>query len=335
MHMSDALVSPEVGGALWAVALGAGALAARRIDREGDDRRAALMGVLGAFVFACQMVNFAIPGTGSSGHLGGGLLLSVLLGADAGFLVMACVLVVQALFFADGGLLALGCNAVNVGLLTSYVAYPLLWKPLAGRDPTRGRVVLASLVAAVAGLQLGAFAVVLETVASRVSALPLRSFALLMQPVHLAIGIVEGLVTAAVILAVREARPELVGGASSRRSLRPVAMGLAAAAVLAAGALSSLASARPDGLEWAAARASEGSLARPDGRAHRLLARVQRGTALLPDYDLPRPSSQAAPEGRGPGPRPGSSLAGLVGAVACLALVAGVGAGLRAARRRR
>lgn len=334
MHMSDALVSPEVGGALWAVALGAGALAARRVDREGDDRRAALMGVLGAFVFACQMVDFAIPGTGSSGHLGGGLLLSVLLGADAGFLVMACVLVAQALFFADGGLLALGCNAVNVGLLTSYVAYPLLWKPLAGRDPTRGRVVLASLAAAVAGLQLGAFAVVLETVASRVSALPLRTFALLMQPVHLAIGIVEGLVTAAVILAVREARPELVGGAPSRRSLRPVAMGLLAAAVLAA-ALSSFASARPDGLEWAAARASEGSLARPDGRAHRLLARVQRGTALLPDYDLPRPSSHAAPEGGGSERRPGSSLAGLVGAFACLALVAGVGAGLRAARRRR
>lgn len=335
MHMSDALVSPEVGGALWAVALGAGGLAARRIDREADERRAPLMGMLGAFAFACQMVNFAIPGTGSSGHLAGGLLLSVLLGADGGFLVMACVLAVQALFFADGGLLALGCNAVNLGLLTSYVAYPLLWKPLAGREPTRGRVVLASLVAAVGGLQLGALAVVLETFASRISTLPPSSFALLMQPIHLAIGVVEGLVTAAVILVVREARPELVGRAPSRGSLRPVAVGLAAATVLAGGALASLASAEPDGLEWAAARASGGAITPADGRAHRLLARLQRATVLLPEHDLPRHSTPAIPEGGGPRPGRGSSLAGLVGSLACLALVAGVGATLRAARRRR
>src|SRR6516165_3034633 len=113
--MSDALVSPAVGGLLWAGAAGVAAWSARRVDADGDERKIPLMGVLGAFVFAAQMVNFAIPGTGSSGHLGGGLLLAALLGPEAAFLVLASVLGVQALFFADGGLLALGANAVNLG----------------------------------------------------------------------------------------------------------------------------------------------------------------------------------------------------------------------------
>jgi len=333
MHMSDALVSPGVGGALWAVAAGTGALAARRLERAGDDRKVPLMGVLGAFVFACQMVNFSIPGTGSSGHLGGGLLLSILLGADAAFLVMGCVLAVQALFFADGGLLALGCNVVNLGLVTSSLAYPLLWKPIAGRDPSRARLVAASLVAAVVGLQLGALAVVLETSASRISTLPFRSFLLLMQPIHLAIGIVEGIVTGAVVLVVREARPEIVAGASSRGSWRPLVTGLAAAAALAGGVLSSFASTKPDGLEWAAARAAPATLPQPESAIHRLLARVQRLTALFPDYHLARPPAAPDPEAARPGLQPGTSLAGLVGALLSLALVAGVGIGLRAAWR--
>jgi len=82
------------------------------------------MGVLGAFVFAAQMVSFAIPGTGSSGHLGGGLLLAILIGPSAAFPVMVSVPAVQALFFGDGGLLALGCNILNLGFFTSFVAFP-------------------------------------------------------------------------------------------------------------------------------------------------------------------------------------------------------------------
>jgi cobalt/nickel transport system permease protein len=330
----DALVSAEVGGVLWAVTAGAGALAARHVERDGDDRSVPLMGVLGAFVFAGQMVNFAIPGTGSSGHLGGGLLLSILLGPDAAFLVMACVLGVQALFFADGGLLALGCNAVNLGLLTSYVAYPLVWKPIAGPEPTRARLVVASVLASVVGLQLGAFGVVLETVASGVSTLPFRSFALLMQPIHLAIGIVEGVVTGGVLLVLREVRPELVSGAYPRGSLRPLLLGMAAAAILAGGVLSSLASARPDGLEWAAGRASGGAGAEPEGPVHRLAARLQRATALMPDYGLPVPSGGPAASAEGPRVSPGTSVAGLVGTLVSLAAAFGIGAVLRAARRR-
>ena len=98
-----------------------------RAAADGDDRRVPLMGVLGAFVFAAQMVNFAIPGTGSSGHLGGGLLLAILLGPRAAFIVIASVLIVQALFFADGGLLALGCNVFNLGFFPAFVASTVGW----------------------------------------------------------------------------------------------------------------------------------------------------------------------------------------------------------------
>jgi len=79
------------------------------------------MGVMGAFIFAARKINFTIPGTGSSGHLGGGMILAILLGPYAGFLTMASVLAVQALFFADGGLVALGCNIFNLGFLTAAV----------------------------------------------------------------------------------------------------------------------------------------------------------------------------------------------------------------------
>jgi len=115
MHMADALISPAVGGTVWAATAGLTVYSARKLKQEMDDRKLPLMGVLGAFVFAAQMINFTIPATGSSGHLGGGMILAILLGPYAAFLTMASVLTVQALFFADGGLLALGCNIFNLG----------------------------------------------------------------------------------------------------------------------------------------------------------------------------------------------------------------------------
>jgi cobalt/nickel transport system permease protein len=298
MHMSDALVSPAVGGALWAASAGLTTWSARRVERAGDERRVPLMGVLGAFVFAAQMVNFAIPGTGSSGHLGGGLLLSVLLGPHAAFVVMGSVLLVQALLFADGGLLAYGANVVNLGFFTSFVAYPLVWRRVAGAGASAARVAVASVAAAVVGLALGSVAVVLETSASGVSTLPLRPFLALLLPVHLAIGLVEGLVTAAVLVVLRRARPELLGAAGPRRPLAPVLLGLAVAAALVAAALPSFASHRPDGLAW--------SIARLGGPAD------------------PAPTSAA-----------GSPARGLVGALVTLAVAGAAGLGLRALVRAR
>ena len=124
MHMADALLSPAVGGVMWTVTAGVVVYCSKKVKEEAADWKIPLMGVLGAFVFAAQMINFTIPGTGSSGHLVGSLLLAILLGPHAAFLTIASVLTVQALFFADGGvrtgvdvlkLLALGADAVLVG----------------------------------------------------------------------------------------------------------------------------------------------------------------------------------------------------------------------------
>jgi cobalt/nickel transport system permease protein len=100
--MADALLSPAVGGAMWAGSLGTIIYCAKKLKEKMDEKMIPLMGVLGAFIFAGQMINFTIPMTGSSGHIGGGMLLAILLGPYAAFLVIASVLMVQALFFADG-----------------------------------------------------------------------------------------------------------------------------------------------------------------------------------------------------------------------------------------
>lgn len=332
MHMADALLSPVVGAAMWGASAMTGAYCARRLDADPDERRVPLMGVLGAFLFAAQMINFSIPGTGSSGHLGGGLLLAILLGPHAAFLVMASVLVVQALFFADGGLLALGANVFNLGFFPAFVGYPL-YRLLCGTSPSPVRAASAAVVAAVVSLQLGAFAVVLQTVASGVSALPLPTFLLFMLPIHLAIGVVEGLVTASLVGYVRRTRPDVLpdGGGKSVRGAA-VAFLVAALALGAVGAW--YASKDPDGLEWSIARvAGQAEVPGVVTQAHAALADVQQRVALLPDYDLPRrEGAQAAGEGDAHS-RLGTSLSGIVGGV--LTLLVAVCAGSLAARRAR
>ncbi len=327
MHMADALISPAVGGGLWAASAGLIGYCARRVRACLDDRRVPLMGVLGAFVFAAQMINFSIPGTGSSGHLGGGLLLAILLGPPAAFLTIASVLTVQALFFADGGLLALGCNIFNLGFFPCFVAYPLIYRPLVGRDPSPGRITVAATVAAVVGLQLGAFCVVMETLFSGISNLPFGKFLLLMQPIHLAIGVVEGLVTAAVVGFVWRARPEVLdldrGMAAGTGGMRPVLLGLLVAALLAGGGVSWFASTHPDGLEWAMFRtAGTGELEAPPDGVHGALARAQETTALLPDYGFKAGAAEGAAEKEPawPAVEAGTSVSGLVGGALTLAV---------------
>jgi cobalt/nickel transport system permease protein len=348
MHMADALISPAVGGATWAVAGGLIGYSARRMRHYLDAGQVPLMGVMGAFVFAAQMVNFSIPGTGSSGHLGGGLLLAILLGPPAAFITIASILTVQAMFFADGGLLALGCNIVNMGLMPCFIAYPLLYLPLAGKKPTRGLIALAATVAAVAGLQLGALGVVVETTTSGISDLPIGKFMLLMLPIHLAIGLVEGLVTTAVVTFIWQARPEvldLADAAGGGRSLgplsgrlRPVVISLLLAAIVTGGFVSWFASTNPDGLEWSIARtAGKEQLAESSDGFCGALRHVQERTAFLPDYDFagkqePSPQ-QAARPGDSPGtgkgqwfaPSAGATVSGLVGGgiTLVLALLAG------------
>lgn len=326
---------------MWAATAGLIVYSSKKVKEELDDRKVPLMGVLGAFVFAAQMINFTIPATGSSGHLGGGMILAILLGPHAAFLSMASILTVQALFFADGGLLALGCNIFNLGFFPCFVAYPLIFKRIVNGRSSQGRIIAGAIAAAVIGLQLGAFGVVLETLFSGISELPFGTFVLLMLPIHLAIGIVEGLITAAVVGFVWNARPELVTvtgeTVSSEFTLRKVLIGLAAVAIVTGGALSWFASSNPDGLEWAMFKTSGSEeLEAPEQGVHHSLARLQEKTAFLPDYGFKagdgEPETAAESHTPWPAVDPGTSVAGLVGGALTLLVAGLIGFGLK--RRR-
>ena len=345
MHMADALLSPAVGATFWAGTIGTIGYASKKLKEHLDDRKIPLMGVAGAFIFASQMINFTIPGTGSSGHIGGGMILAVLLGPHAAFLVMASVLTVQALFFADGGLLALGCNIWNLGAYPCFVAYPLIYKPLAGDGRSARRILVASLAGGVVSLQMGAFSVVLQTFLSGNAALPFTTFLLMMQPIHLAIGIVEGFVTAGVVNYVRAVRPEILDNSASPAplaagiSLRNLLIGFAALAVFTGGALSWFASARPDGLEWSISKVTgKRELPEQEQGVPGGLKSVQEKTAFLPGYGFKPPADapnakQGAPSW--PAVDAGTSVSGLLGGVLVLGLALGIGWLIRAFRGRR
>ncbi len=330
MHMADALLSPAVGGTMWAVSAGMIAYSSAKIRTGLDEKKVPLMGVLGAFLFAAQMINFTIPATGSSGHLGGGLLLAILLGPHAAFLTIASVLIVQAMFFADGGLLALGCNIFNMGFVTAYLVYPLVYRKILGRDPNQGRMALAIMVSAIVGLQLGPFGVVLETHFSGISELPFKTFLLLMQPIHLPIGIVEGLVTLAVVSFVYKARPEILQAALDAHPIglhpvRNVLLSFLAAAIVTGGIVSWYASENPDGLEWAIARVTgKDDLQEPGKGVYSMMAAIQQSTAFLPDYSFRKTASGERPEIIKQNPasgKVGTSISGILGALITLVIV--------------
>ncbi|MDD2852386.1 MAG: energy-coupling factor ABC transporter permease [Desulfuromonadaceae bacterium] len=292
MHMADALISPAVGLTMCSISAATIAYCSKKVRAEADKGVVPLMGVLGAFIFAAQMINFTIPITGSSGHLGGGIILAVLLGPHAAFLTIASVLVVQALFFADGGLLALGCNIFNLGFFPAFIAYPLIYKKIVGTTPTPTKISVATMIAAVVGLQLGAFGVVVETVLSGISSLPFGTFAAIMQPIHLAIGIVEGLVTASVISFVYKARPEILQSAIEAHPIgvhpiRNVAIGFLAVSVITGGFFSWFASEHPDGLEWSITKVTgQEELKGEEQGLHGTMAALQKSLAFLPDYSF-------------------------------------------------
>ena len=343
MHMADALLSPAVGTTLWAGTVAVGGYASKKLKERIDDRMIPLMGVLGAFIFAAQMINFTIPGTGSSGHLGGGMILAILLGPHAAFLVMASVLTVQALFFADGGLLALGCNIWNLGVYPCYLVYPLIYKPWAGESKNPGRILVASLVSGVAALQLGAFSVVMETLMSGKSELSFSAFVLMMQPIHLAIGIVEGFVTAGVINYVRSARPEILESIAVARplgaevSLKKVMMTFAVLVIITGGTLSWFASTHPDGLEWSIEKVTgKGELREAERGIARVLRGIQEKTAFLPDYGLKPegPDPKKVEAMAWPGIKAETSVSGIVGAVVVLGMIVLIGIGVRSSRDR-
>ena len=326
MHMADALLSPAVGGTMWAASAGLLAFCARKVKQTLRNDLVPMMGVLGAFIFAAQMINFSIPGTGSSGHLGGGLILTVLLGPYAALLVIASVLTIQALFFADGGLLALGCNIFNLGFFPAFVAYPFIYRVMAGRNYAAPRAWFASVTAAVAGLLMGALGVVIQTTLSGISELPFSTFCLLMLPIHLAIGVVEGLATAAVVAFVVRARPDALPQAQGTVDLKPVLAGLAVAALLIGGVASWFASTHPDGLEWSIARVTgKEEVGGTESSLHHRMAELQERTAMLPDYGFKTSAEDAGEETpeSWPAVSAGPSTSGIVGGLLTM-LLAGV-----------
>lgn len=318
MHMADALVAPAVAGIMYACSALAAAHSVKKVRLLNEPKKIPVMGVMGAFVFAAQMINFTIPGTGSSGHLCGGMLLAALLGPHAAFLTMIGVLLIQCLLFADGGLLALGCNIWNMAFYGCFVGYYMIWQPIVKNGFSRAKVIGASILGSIAALQLGAFSVTLETLFSGITELPFSVFARTMQPIHLAIGFVEGLITAAVLLFVYEARPQLLMGAApisgrqtgSRISLHKMLAVLGIAALATGGILSLFASSHPDGLEWSIEKITgSAEVESIEGGVHAAAEKIQDITALLPDYAWKGSESAA-----------GTAFSGIIGSLAVLGL---------------
>ncbi len=284
MHMADALVSPAVAGVAGAVAVALIAVSSGKIKKIERNDIVPLMGVLGAFVFAAQMINFSIPGTGSSGHIIGGILLAALVGPWAGFITLCSVLIIQCLIFADGGLMALGCNIINMAAMSCLVAAPLIYKPIAGDGKSIWRITLGAVLASIIGLELGAVLVTVETELSGVTALPTNDFLGLMTAIHLAIGAVEGVATAVVLSFVASYKPDMLYACQERESqdkrmpkrTKIVMSVLGSLALVMAVGFTWLASSDPDGLEW--------SIAKITGDTEIGVASVP-ATAFLPDYD--------------------------------------------------
>lgn len=321
MHMADALLAPAVAGTMYACSTIAAGYSVKKVKEINAPEKIPVMGVMGAFVFATQMINFTIPGTGSSGHLCGGMLLTAMLGPEAGFLTMIGVLLIQCLLFADGGILALGANVWNMAFYGCFVGGYLIWQSMMKKGMSRNKIIAGSIIGSMLTLQLGAFSVTLETLLSGITELPFMVFVSAMQPIHLAIGFVEGLITAAVLVFVYESRPQLLWGyeenASAEKrnamSLKKVIVILSVCALFIGGALSLFASEKPDGLEWSIERITGDTELEADGTIYDNLGNVQEVTSLLPDYSFAGSESSI-----------GTSFSGVVGGVVVVLVCTGM-----------
>ena len=305
MHIPDGFVSVPVGLAGWLVMAVLVAVALRLTRDQLGERQIPLMGILAAFVFAAQMINFPVAG-GTSGHLLGGALVAILLGPWAAVLVMTTVIAVQGLLFQDGGLLALGFNIFNMGILTAFVGYALyraLRTPL--RALNRGDLIAAG-IAAWASVVLASAATALELAISGTSALNVALPA--MVGVHVLIGAGEALITVGALAFIAQTRPDLLHAqAVPARGTSWIAAGLVIA--LAIAFASPLADPNPDGLERVA-------------KDHGFLADAKKAAyEIMPDYTVPFIKNETAT----------TIAAGVLGVL----IVAGVGFGVARTTARR
>ncbi len=279
LHIPDGFLSAGVSAVGWLLAVALVGLALRQTRDQLGERQVPLMGILAAFIFAAQMLNFPVAG-GTSGHLLGGALAAVVLGPWAATLVMTCVIAIQAFLFQDGGLLVLGWNILNMGIFTAFTGYFVYRGVTRLLGPGRRAALVAGLAGGWLSVMVGAVATAVELAVSGTSPLTIALPA--MAGIHALIGIGEGLITMAALAFVGQTRPDLLGlGAETRaaRSAGWVWVGLIIA--LAATLLSPLASPSPDGLEWVAEE--QGFL--DDGQ--------NPSYEILPDYTVPLVKDEA------------------------------------------
>jgi len=300
LHIPDGFLSVPVSVVGWLLAIILIAIALRQTRQQFGERQIPLMGILAACIFAGQMLNFPVSG-GTSGHLLGATLAAILLGPYAAVLVMTCVVGVQALLFQDGGLLALGFNIFNMGIVAGFVgyaAYKWVWRMMGGSPVTQFAV---AGIAAWLGVVIGAAVCALQLAVSGTS--PLRIALPAMVGIHMLIGIGEALITVGAISFVRQTRPDLLNADSTQVATLGsgwIAVGLVIAIALAFA--SPLASSHPDGLEFVAEQS--GFLQLAQNPAYN----------ILPDYTVPFIQDQALT----------TIVAGIIGVL----VVTGVGIGV-------
>ncbi len=302
MHIPDGFVSVSISIIFWIISILIVAVALRRARRQLGERDVPLMGVLAAAIFAGQMLNFTVLG-GTSGHLLGAAIATILLGPWPAILVMTSVVSVQALLFQDGGLLALGANIFNmaiIGVSVSYVVFTGLRRVLNGRAWGLG---VSGFLAAWASIFVASLACALQIALSGVS--PANVAVPAMASIHALIGIGEGLITAAALAFIYAARRDLLQPAQGSSPGILIGGGIIA---LALAVLSPLASSHPDGLEWVAEQ--KGFLSQARSAVYQ----------IIPDYSLPGISNAAL----------STILAGVIGVV----VVFGIAYGIARADRR-
>jgi len=328
MHMANELLSVPVAAGTLAIAAAGLGIICRKLRRIITSDKLTLMGILGAFVFAAQMVNFQLPAMpGTSGHMVGAVLLAIILGPHAAAIVIASVVIIQCLIFQDGGLLALGCNLINMALVPSYLG-SLLYKTIAPGRSGSLRVYIGAMLACTISVEAGACLVPIQTALSGVLMVPFSTFLITMLGVHLLVGLIEGLVTVAVLGYIQQVRPDIVLDSipgKIRLSRKAVLVTLLVFTVVIGAGLSLLASGLPDGLEWSYAERPDQPDFKPAvaNQDPRIVAvdDFQSKYSPLPDYSI-RTSKQAETLQQEAKTAAGwTSFAGVVGSALTMAFI--------------
>jgi len=242
LHIPDGFLNLVVSLICWAITAITLSVAISRTNKSLGEKQVPLMGIMAAFIFAAQMINFPVAG-GTSGHLLGGALAAIVLGPWAGMLVMTAVIAVQALLLQDGGLLVMGANILNMGLLTAAIGYGLYRSVLGS---SRGTKLVVAGVAAWLSVMAGALATALQLWLSGTSTL--QTVIIAMLGVHTFIGIGEALITVAALAFILRTRPDLLGeqSVSAQGGRGWVFAGIVISMIVVL--LSPFASTNPDGL---------------------------------------------------------------------------------------